>query len=61
MSAESFTERLRRELQERYPPATAQPAPAPTPEQARAERANRELRAMIDRARRRNTWTVDAW
>ena len=58
---EPFGQRLRRELQERYPPAEAQPAPERTPEQARAERKNVQLRAMIEKARARNRWTVNAW
>jgi len=55
--SETFSERLHRELAERYAPVEAQPAPGPTEEQRRVERTNRELRSRIEKARGLNRWT----
>ena len=57
----SFNARIRRELAERYGPVEPAAQADRTPEQARVERENAQLRAMIEQARARNAWTQDAW
>ena len=59
--SETFSERLRRELAERYGPAEPAVQAERTPEQERVERENVQLRARIEKARARNRWTADAW
>jgi len=60
MSAETFGERIKRELLGRYPPAEAQPVER-TEEQQRRDAANAELRGVIDRARSRNRVVRNLW
>jgi len=64
MSGESFTARLRRELQARQDAAQTERETVAETEREKRERrdaVNAELRAQIEKARGRNRWVVDAW